>query len=984
MHNIYKYFFLWFVLCAPSLSDAGICDPGNGELELSGQHYAVRVRKQDGTFTRFVVDGRQMSLRSANALWTARFADGRVINSAGTPMQCVQNGNQLRFSGTSADLEFTITLTAHDDALDVQSEVTPRRNTMLEFGAPGKFLFSPEQLQGIICHPVNSTNPGVRLKSDFFRPATRLGKYAPWKKGKTTSIGPAVRLFGSDFQNLGNHMKPSLQTVAPEAAEWLDATGLRLLSNLTISPSRPFREGQAEIVLLRHGRNVTFGGSRFGGQGAFLRIGGFVPEGKQTYVVSQLIENIIQKLRNERKFEGGRHRVALIRLYTGEVNCKPAAHEWVDALRRAFGKDFVEINSEEELSSAIKSPETAVIINPYGENCIAPPKCSLVDFMDQLREFVHAGGYWFETNGYSFYYQFMCPQYLTTGRSGSPKSLADFFHLEEKEGAVAIYSVQPIQWKPFSGTGNHSNIYIPSVFELGGSKQGGFLDRVYFTHVVPGKRWKTPVTRLSFVSDGLAALRRFCADNRMEKKLSDKASKQLLEKIRNSVLYTPPGRIVRSAGTLAAHLKYVPIPAIVHTCAYLRGGFDKQYPDHLPPAPKWAAPEEFQALIRQIQESGRLFMPYVNNTWWCDHPRGPTFAAVGNAPLQIGLNGKPFHENYGGNDGWSITMWHPAVRAANDQLHKSFTEEYKSDLIFQDQCGARGIMGWLGVTGYDLNPTSPTPYAKVEGILSQVRTDASKGVPLATEEVWWGLIDHELMICGFSGGLLKFMQWQGSFSDRYPASTWELFPVLQALAHDRAFLTHHNLAGNVSNPERVSWTLALGFTMVSSANVMSEHHRQWLKWLDRIQKSICARYAGGGVKAFRHIRSDDPQETGVIHATYGPITVVANLRRKPLEYEGIVIASNGCYATGNGVTTGNLLLPGEPKVRVSFVTEPGKAWLLAPAGEEAAFPASKPPRQLRLHGRSIPFRMAGKFVVASLPAKKGDTVNRLWELDVEP
>ena len=969
-------------LCAPGLFGAGIRDAGNGELELSGKNYTVRVKKQDGTFSGFAVDGRALSLRGADALWTARFADGRVVTSTGTPMHCAVQGSRVQFSGSSADLKFTVTMTALDDAIDLQSEITPQRGTILEFGAPGRLIFSPETLQGVICHPVTSTNPGVRLKPEFFLPAARLGKYAPWKKGRTTAVAPATRLFGRDFQNLGNRMKSYPQTVGPDAAQWLDAEGCKQLESLRLCPTRPFRKGQAEIVLLSHDGNVTFGGSRFGGKGAFLRIGGFVPDGRQTYTVSRLVENIIRKMRSERKFTGKRHRIALIRLYTGEVNCKPAAREWAEMLHRAFGTDFFEINSEEELAAAVASPETAAIVNPYGEICIAPPGRSLTGFMDQLREFVRSGGCWFETGGYSFYYQFLRPEYLTTGRSGSPKALADFFHISEKNGAVAVYSVQPITWKPFSGAKDPAAIYIPSVFELGGCPRGGFLDRTSFTHVTAGTSWKTPVTRFAFTPDGFDALRRFCSDNRMQKKLSDKASPQLIEQVRNSVLYTPPGRIVRNAKTLAAHLKYVPVPAIVHTCAYLRGGFDKQYPDHLPPAPKWASPEEFRALIRQIRESGRLFMPYVNNTWWCDHPRGPTFAAAGNAPLQIGLNGKPFHENYGSNDGWSITMWHPAVRAANDRLHRGFTDEYPSDIIFQDQCGARGIMGWLGVTGYDLNPASPTPYAKIEGTLSQVRTDASKGVPLATEEVWWGLIDHELMICGFTGGLLKFMQWQGSFSDRFPSSTWELFPVLQALAHDRAFLTHHDLAGNVSSPERVAWTLALGFNMVSSANIMSEHHRQWLNWLDRLQKSVCARYAGGGVKSFRHTRSDNPQETGIIRAVYGPISVVANLRSKPLQHEGMVIAPNGCYAAGGPVATGELQIPGEPEVRVSFVTEPGKAWLLAPAGTEAAFPAEKAPGQLRLQGKTIPFRMAGRFVIASLPAMKGDTVNRLWELDV--
>jgi len=37
-------------------------------------------------------------------------------------------------------------------------------------------------------------------------------------------------------------------------------------------------------------------------------------------------------------------------------------------------------------------------------------------------------------------------------------------------------------------------------------------------------------------------------------------------------------------------------------------------------------------------------MPYTNPTWWCDHPRGPSFEQAGDAPLQRNLDGKPSYE----------------------------------------------------------------------------------------------------------------------------------------------------------------------------------------------------------------------------------------------------------------------------------------------------------------------------------------------------
>ena len=60
-------------------------------------------------------------------------------------------------------------------------------------------------------------------------------------------------------------------------------------------------------------------------------------------------------------------------------------------------------------------------------------------------------------------------------------------------------------------------------------------------------------------------------------------------------------------------------------------------------------------------------MPYTNPTWWCDGPKGPTFVKHGEAPLLKKLDGKPAHEQYARNEGFTVCHWHPAVRAANEQ-----------------------------------------------------------------------------------------------------------------------------------------------------------------------------------------------------------------------------------------------------------------------------------------------------------------------------
>ena len=156
-------------------------------------------------------------------------------------------------------------------------------------------------------------------------------------------------------------------------------------------------------------------------------------------------------------------------------------------------------------------------------------------------------------------------------------------------------------------------------------------------------------------------------------------------------------------------------------------GFDKQYPDHLPPNPEVGTPEDLAALVRECQAKGHLFMPYTNPTWWCTNPKGPTFERVGDAPLSRDFDGAIYPESYGLNQvqGYTTCAWHPAVRAANDVIRRQFTEEYPVAVLFQDQVGARGPR-------WDTNPASPNPGAYLEGIHRIARVD-SQLVPLGTE-----------------------------------------------------------------------------------------------------------------------------------------------------------------------------------------------------------------------------------------------------------
>ncbi|MBC7289644.1 MAG: hypothetical protein H5T86_16730, partial [Armatimonadetes bacterium] len=169
---------------------------------------------------------------------------------------------------------------------------------------------------------------------------------------------------------------------------------------------------------------------------------------------------------------------------------------------------------------------------------------------------------------------------------------------------------------------------------------------------------------------------------------------------------------------------------------HLHVGFDKAYPDYLPPPPDFGTVDELRELYRKARGLGFLMMPYVNPTWWCD--QSPSLAQYGDQVLAIGLDGKPYREAYGHaeprNRGWSICALHPLVRQLDDRCLQQFVDDLGADILFQDQIGARG---WL----YDLNPAEPTPYAYTEGMIALARHDSQR-VPLSTERGWDRLIPY--------------------------------------------------------------------------------------------------------------------------------------------------------------------------------------------------------------------------------------------------
>ena len=132
----------------------------------------------------------------------------------------------------------------------------------------------------------------------------------------------------------------------------------------------------------------------------------------------------------------------------------------------------------------------------------------------------------------------------------------------------------------------------------------------------------------------------------------------------------------------------------------------------------------------------------------------------------------PIYERYSDATGWTITLWHPAVQAANRLTVRQFTRDFPVDILFQDQCGARA---WH----YDTNPASPSPLAYSEGMLAMNHED-SRLIPLGTENGWDRVADFQTLLSGLSWGIVPTdhrPEWVRLFKASYPPHTWEIFPL---------------------------------------------------------------------------------------------------------------------------------------------------------------------------------------------------------------
>ncbi|MCB1071165.1 MAG: hypothetical protein KDL31_12495, partial [Kiritimatiellae bacterium] len=212
--------------------------------------------------------------------------------------------------------------------------------------------------------------------------------------------------------------------------------------------------------------------------------------------------------------------------------------------------------------------------------------------------------------------------------------------------------------------------------------------------------------------------------------------------------------------------------------------------------------------------------------------------------------------------------------------------------------------------------------------MAAIAGEDSQLVPLSTENGWDKLINHESQFAGLAWGLAPTTNapfWRRYLRDRYAPSTWEIYPVAQHLAHDKVGFIYNNLDAAVHNHEVIAWTLGLGYGMTDVLFVEELDEvalSEWLKWIDRVQKSVVSRYVGEGIVAFDHHWGTNTlnPDNGVIAAQYGTVSTVGNGGPDILVTNGWTLPGYGYLATAPGMRAARYL-PSGGGTPVPYVAE---------------------------------------------------------------
>lgn len=902
-----KNLLAYFCLCVFSAgASAATFTETGGELRLETARWRLCLDARTGALRQLEdLAGHGTLLRGGTNLWTIERLKQSPIPSAGSTLQHAWNAakQELTLNFQNPEAAVKLVCVAADEGPAWRAEVQPKQGTMLGWHFPAEVEFDVAALNEFVV----PDNLGLAFTRKFFETGG---------SGRARhSVGPqGMQLVtGDQCQMRPVKDEPVSVKAGKDAAAWLPGWYQKEMAQWKVSANRCSRDAKHDVSLVETEHGAWLAGYQLGGWGWLLRFGGMIDDNDSRRQVASLVATLShiyltpvkagKEVAPPAELTGkapGRWANAPKKI--GIVSPPPTARPgsrlkthpaaWATELERQKwaqegGIEFVMLPDPASLRAALAAPrQWFALINPAGENFMAESAEQANTMLAAIRNYVRNGGVWWEAGGGYSFYSATIPggdvRFHTANRN-----FCDFAAIDSTAGRWSLFSVQA-----------PDDIYVPAEAELSASgpkeQRVGHFSHELMCYAKAGETCRVPLVQMVLGAPHREALAAYGRRNGFTRGLADKTKPEIADALKRSILLKVSTSKLAETAKVAESLPY---PVLFHIAEYLRGGFDKQYPDHLPPNPAAGTAEDLHTIVRTCKKRGHLFMPYTNPTWWCVNPKGPTFERIGEGPLSVDSTGKTYPESYGLKtiQGYAICAWHPAVRAANAVTREQFTKEYPVDVLFEDQVGARAPR-------WDWNPAAPNPGAYLEGIHRIAREDC-QSVPLGTEDGQDRLINYETMFCGLSAVWLpnKPRNLTVTYEDVWPEGAWRIEPLALFLAHDKVLFYHHDLGGFVRNRLDLAMTLALGYNLSwwTHTPTPSEHERDWLERLCRLQAAIGPRCAGRALTGFAYLA---PR---VIRSQWGDLEIVANLSSQPWKVDGeTTIAPEGFAARGPDLEAG--------------------------------------------------------------------------------
>jgi len=466
---------------------------------------------------------------------------------------------------------------------------------------------------------------------------------------------------------------------------------------------------------------------------------------------------------------------------------------------------------------------------------------------------------------------------------GWPGVFSDFLSIRAGSGQFAMYGLTTEETEiPIVDLGFvHDDDYLPV---------STYLKHDYITFVSPGSTWESTPVRIRIGETHMQSVADLRSDNQIQQLLSlrEKTGSRFEALSQSPMLKVGIKGVGGSQGfsnyrDFEALLPDLPSPSVFHLVEYNPGAFDHNYPDFIPPDPNYGTLDDFADLFNAARQYGLLVMPYANPTWWDDN--SPTVLNQ-LPPLTINdiavldKNGNPRWETYNGNAGFIVSPCSPFVQSRLSELMDQLTVGLPSDLVFEDQIGARG-----GIT--DFNPATPSPGSYFRGWLDYTLQNKEK--LLATEMGYDKLLESEVAFCGSA-----LLPWRvdANFINAIGEGNMEFFPFTALVARDKVLFFQHNLAPETATTDLKTLThnIAMGFNLTYDLASGLTGFPEWLKVCGDFQKYVLSAYTDELMQAVSELQAD------VYQYNYNTVTATVNGDGSSgFQYGDNVLSPNGFY-----------------------------------------------------------------------------------------